>query len=159
MATRLALGLGMLTQTRFASSGVTGLSKLIVGLRLAADTVRHRLYLLRFSWRATEHRKIHDRIWEPLLREAQAKVDALNAGALALEEPSPPSLPPAALQVIEAAPDDDVSSDWHHEPARRLCAPLSRSDCAASSKWVSTRVLWLRSCLLRGVIRRAKLTP
>jgi hypothetical protein len=34
LATRLALGLGMLT-----------LSKLIVGLRLAADTVRHRFYL------------------------------------------------------------------------------------------------------------------
>ncbi len=32
----------MLTQMRFASSGVTGLSKLIVDLRLAADTVRHR---------------------------------------------------------------------------------------------------------------------
>ena len=46
----------MLTQTRFASSGVTGLSKLIVGLRLAADTVRHRLYLLRFSWR---HKVVH----------------------------------------------------------------------------------------------------
>jgi hypothetical protein len=41
LATRLALGLGMLTHTRFASSGVTGLSKLIVGLRLAADTARH----------------------------------------------------------------------------------------------------------------------
>src|SRR5258708_1816455 len=46
----------MLTQTRFASSGVTGLSKLIVRLRLAADTVRHRLYLLRFSWR---HKVVH----------------------------------------------------------------------------------------------------
>src|SRR5258708_13369515 len=46
----------MLTQTRFASSGVTGLSKLIVRLRLAADTVRHRLYLLRFSWR---HKVLH----------------------------------------------------------------------------------------------------
>jgi hypothetical protein len=39
----------MLTQTRFASSGVTGLSKLIVGLRLAADTVRHYLYLLTYE--------------------------------------------------------------------------------------------------------------
>src|SRR2546427_12246352 len=46
----------MLTQTLFASSGVTGLSKLIAGLRLAADTVRHRLYLLRFSWR---HKVVH----------------------------------------------------------------------------------------------------
>ena len=46
----------MLPQTRSASSGVTGLSKLIVGLRLAADTVRHRLYLLRFSWR---HKVVH----------------------------------------------------------------------------------------------------
>src|SRR5258708_39628929 len=31
----------MLTQTLFASSGVTGLSKLIVRLRITADTVRH----------------------------------------------------------------------------------------------------------------------
>jgi hypothetical protein len=30
----------MLTQTLFASSGVTGLSKLIVRLRITADTVR-----------------------------------------------------------------------------------------------------------------------
>src|SRR6266566_1286618 len=38
----------MLIQTRFASSGVTGLSKLIGGLRLAADTVRHAYHCSRF---------------------------------------------------------------------------------------------------------------
>src|SRR5215470_3870939 len=47
----------MLTQTLLASSGATGFSKLITGLRLAADTVRHCLYLLRFSWR---HEVVHD---------------------------------------------------------------------------------------------------
>jgi hypothetical protein len=67
-----------------------------------------------------EHRNILDRLMEPLIKEAQARVDALNAGAPAPEEPTrrlveeEPAIveeePPS--DVVKAALDDDVSSHW-----------------------------------------------
>src|SRR5215475_1214436 len=41
----------MLTQTLFASCGVTGFSRLITGLRLAADTARHACLSSAILWR------------------------------------------------------------------------------------------------------------
>jgi hypothetical protein len=51
-----------------------------------------------------QHRNILGRLMEPLIREAQARVDALNAGKLAPEEPPPEVTAPAAQTVVEEAP-------------------------------------------------------